>query len=922
MASVAQPETPSADGAALFLAGRMVPIEFPAQTGPYVDADPWAEVDNWRIALSDDEEAMATRYRLDGGWQEISKAYQNFELSPDAVPYRIKTLVFSKSGLLDFRPDGTVVSRRGSIESFQVDKVLSALAATEAMIEIAAEGRLDVIQEVTLDDDLVMEVVTGPTTEASAPYANLEPELYYTLRKAETTPSLPRYGLPFVLSSVAPLINSELFETDDQVYRGPFDSVFVMTGALTNVGHRYAAEGVPISVLSYYTSFNDRPEEGLPSVFYREYLSHLAFHLERDGEAWAAGIEPNVATPPALFDTQWLVQAFLDREWQMDETDLLNLPVLSPDEAANELGLSETPTKAPAFEVLKGGEESLVAAVAPNILDLFLDRAYGAEPVAILGGENPRFIFEAARSPQLTALSSRVGSGPVAPFRDSDLTLEPVTRGSFVALEPEENEAEPFFRFAENLPGRYGYISLWRGQGQVIEPSLTPRLSFEYRLRSPDPIGLELLSATGDSLAFYTLAGQVQVPSELGDPELPRIVPYQQAEEETWHEVVADLTELEAPVAEIRLAPVPYGQYFQRGSIRTEQYDLKNFRVSPDALLKVTEPSEPQDPYAQDLAALTALDEPLTEPEIALLQEGLDDSRRTVRLTALDVAARLNPEQPIEALLANARSANPETAYMGSRALARIDDPAAEAAWKSMVEGGPFNHNRRFAAEFMVERPFPNMAASLNGLMASTSWRTRAAGVKAVGAIDTRAASLIEITMLQEIDPRIRLLVAQNADVNLDLVARRLLFTAVNDPSEWVRLASYRALLASAIDQYRTEALRGVRAPTYFVKSRLLESMIDEPREEHREALRLAVVDPDPRVRALALKGFSAQPGEVSVEEVANTLTDENEEVLAALLELAMNKNLTLPPEIIERLTESESPNISDAAKQLEAVQP
>ncbi|MFW5697436.1 MAG: hypothetical protein ACOCX1_02620, partial [Fimbriimonadaceae bacterium] len=611
----------------------------------------------------------------------------------------------------------------------------------------------------------------------------------------------------------------------------------------------------------------------------------------------------------------------VNREWQIEDTDLLSLPVLSPEEAANEFDLAEAAVGSTSFDVLQSDDDRLVAAVSPNILDLFLDRAYGAEPLAIVQGDQPRFIFEAAPSPQLTALSSTVGSGPVAPLDGATLTLAPVTHGSFVEQEPEQEEAEPFHRFAENLAGRYGYVSLWRGEGQVIEPSITPRLAFEYRLRSPGSVGLEMLSATGDVLAFYILAGQLLVPTELADPDLPPIVDFRKEEQETWHEAVVDLTELEAPVAEIRLAPLPYSQLYQRG-IRMEQYDLKNFRISTDDQLAVTEPSTLDDPEAEDLKALTALDDPLTESEIALLLERLDDSRRVVRLTALDVAARLKPVEAVEALLANARSANPEIAYLGSRALASMPDAAAEAAWKSIVESGPFDHNQRFAAEFMVERPFPNMAASLNGLMASPSWRTRAAGVKAVGAIDTRAASLIEITMLQEIDPRIRLLVAQNADAELDLVARRLLFTAVNDPSEWVRLASYRTLLGSSLEQYRDEAVRGVRAPTYFVKSRLLESMIDEPKEEHREALRLAVVDQDPRVRALALRGFSAQPGEVSVEEVANTLTDDNEQVIAALLELARKKNLTLPPEVIERLSQSQDPAISDTAKQFEAVRP
>jgi hypothetical protein len=164
--------------------------------------------------------------------------------------------------------------------------------------------------------------------------------------------------------------------------------------------------------------------------------------------------------------------------------------------------------------------------------------------------------------------------------------------------------------------------------------------------------------------------------------------------------------------------------------------------------------------------------------------------------------------------------------------------------------------------------------------------------------MESEQASVVASATLggAEPDPAVRFAIVSKPRPESGLFARRLLFAAVNDESEWVRTASYLALIDSVIDEIRNDALRGVRDPSVGVRLAVLKAMEERKRDHYRPALRIAVVDAEPIVRAAALRAFASQPGEVTLAEVQNTVGDTSPLVKRALQELAKAKGLQIPP--------------------------
>ena len=149
--------------------------------------------------------------------------------------------------------------------------------------------------------------------------------------------------------------------------------------------------------------------------------------------------------------------------------------------------------------------------------------------------------------------------------------------------------------------------------------------------------------------------------------------------------------------------------------------------------------------------------------------------------------------------------------------------------------------------------------------------------------------------LMTEPDPVVKAEIARRADTDIDLVARRMLFVAVNDPSEVVRASAYARLIDAKDAGIQAEALKGVKDDSPSIRIYLLDVMRQRAKEHYRAALRSAVVDSDPRVRAMALRAFATQPGPVDPDEVRNAFSDPDPIVKKALEELAKAKGFPVP---------------------------
>ncbi len=173
------------------------------------------------------------------------------------------------------------------------------------------------------------------------------------------------------------------------------------------------------------------------------------------------------------------------------------------------------------------------------------------------------------------------------------------------------------------------------------------------------------------------------------------------------------------------------------------------------------------------------------------------------------------------------------------------------------------------------------------------------------------------MAFLQEVDPAVRLAATQAADSSQEYVCNKLLYSAVNDPSDAVRAWSNFKLTQSPIPNFKREGYKGVRDDGRFARMILLEQLAAHPSDEHRNALRLAVADTDPEVRALALKAFASIPGGVAADEVSNTFEDHDPGVQYALVELALGKKLALPKKTLDELRASPNQKVASKAKEL-----
>jgi hypothetical protein len=171
--------------------------------------------------------------------------------------------------------------------------------------------------------------------------------------------------------------------------------------------------------------------------------------------------------------------------------------------------------------------------------------------------------------------------------------------------------------------------------------------------------------------------------------------------------------------------------------------------------------------------------------------------------------------------------------------------------------------------------------------------------MKSLNLFDSEKAAVVASATLStgDPDPLVRYTIVSKARPGSELYARRVLWAAVNDESEWVRAASYLSLIDSPIAEFREQALRGVRVDSVAVKLALLRAMERDPKDHYRSALRFAVVDSQAVVRALALRAFAVQSGEVALAEIQNTLNDPSPLVHSALVYLAAKKGLQLPPQ-------------------------
>ncbi len=816
------------------LAGREVPIVFP--TGP-VSVPPLARtvsVGARTFAVLEDGQIGPL---LDpDGWSAVARAYETSKAVSDRAPFAVKVLVFTRSFAMDRGADGVVHQRRAALTDEDTTTVLGSVALLKALTEAATGGALAVRVDVEIDEDPVVDLI-DPSERPWTPEARGSGRPV-TLA---TPPDSDFFGPGFVARAVAPRINDGPFEADGGSYVGPYDSVIVVHAGMTHDAPTFTVDSLPVTLIPFFGFSRRTATEALPVQLLEVVRHHIGLRA-------GASFQP-VLTGAALPLTPGLgVPAVL--------ASLARQPRVGP--------LVLSPVARGALTPAQDGRVDVRA-------DLALALGPGEAPQWVPGSDGVR--LRRPTLPEDTLTATTQAARQAGPLAVGDLAWRRV----------EDAQRGPVDQVTKSAGVARGGVALpWEGPSEAA--GLT--LQAWVRVDKDESWAFNVYDALGALRTSVVISGRFGVPAEV-DLGQGRFVRSPVAAADEWREVSVPLLE-GGPVGRIEVGAPAYGDRRERTTAGDASIWVAGLTIRPTDAVSTPEPTP------SPLAPLKAFTEPLTDEQWGDVERVLRATENETRLTGLSVFWRVRDPRALPILSEYAGSGFPNLAWSAVRALDHQGTPEALARLREIVERGPFETNRRFAAETFVRRPEPAMAASLL-LMTSPSWNARFEGLRALGAIPaTNAQILLSATLTTEPDAAARAQACRSAAADVEIVSRKLLYLAVNDPSQWVRTISLTKLVDSKVEAVRDEALR-TRDEAPSVRLALMAHMAASPKEHYRPALRLGVADPEPAVRAAALTALAAAPGPVTVEEVANVLRDPDPAVKSALRALAAKKGLTLP---------------------------
>ncbi|MBX3120307.1 MAG: HEAT repeat domain-containing protein [Fimbriimonadaceae bacterium] len=875
----------------------------------------------------DGQGRVVARVRGNGSWSDFAERAQKAKArqSPSNPAWRIKAFVLTRSDLLETHADGMLRARQGSLESPQLQRTLSALSLLAALIETTTDGALRPQIELQIDADSAPENA----------YAGSKP-----------------YGSAFLTEYLEARINGAGYIAEDRAYRGPYDSIFVIHSGLVQDTARAVVNDSPSWSLPYYSpdcggtaqemaaylfSLWNRdvlsalskhgyatptdadflgPEESLrvrgmapvPAMIYAmppggwgkltsrvepksaDYAAHATKTYQAEGKAWA-----DVRTSP-LDHLPWL-QGRVE----------LNRTLGLSSAWSNEVGVK--PYTQASFTLGHGSDQYVF--VDLPFADLFgshFASAAKARVLALYG--DPVFkriyvVFKTAKFgdnlPEVSLLTLPGFSfGP-------DVVAAPPAEvpviGNVIASREKDAEHGDVWRLDLKPNPWIARLDLVPA-GAKIDLVANPFLNLALRATEVEPwtIGLYTQGASRPSARISLFMALPEPVETAGSERIPtKYVPGMVKTD--WNKVSIDLRQiLDATtlsrITQIRIETDPRTSCFEP--------------IQPAATLRIAKPTLSASATANDLQAVPGLPDPNATDANPLarlsyilrtrnwtdataqanLLKLLEDTDDTVRLNACNVFTRFTLAGSEATLGKAVRSISTRIADVAIKALAFQNTPEAWLILGSALENGPFEFTKASAAKMLATRKDPKLAGTINRLYASNDWRVRRAGVEALQSLPNNEPAVAAMAFLQEEDPSVRLAVVRGVTLPLDVIMRRLLWNAVNDSSDMVRLWSNIGLIRFGKPKEMSEGYKGVRDDSRIVRLRLVQYIEKHPIEAARDALRLAIADVDPEVRAAALDAFIKMPDPFRIEDVQSASTDTDPRVKAAYQRLLKARGL------------------------------
>lgn len=949
------------------IGGRDVPATVPGEPGPLTDGARTLTVGEDKYLVSP-EGRFIRRFRASGGWSEVREGYAAAKalITPLTPEWRVKVFVLPRTDILDVAPDGLARIRRATMEASEIAHVNESLARFAAMAEASGRGKIRIKVDVEVDHDPAYDF-------AGVKQGNPRPNVYAP------------YGPQHWEEYLRPRINGGLFEAEDRVYRGPYDSVFVVHSGLTVSSPRFFVNDSLVVPIAFYAEGLPLGREALANALFDGWTQQLGFAAFKCGyingpnlgfnaptpaeqsQGWRVHFSPDSMFTGSMWGSvfardeatteQYLARSSTEepspRDWaDVSDNPFAKLPRLTLDQLAQRMGaksLSYDLAKGQVF-VSEGVEQPDVSGSSANnawtpwveasvvlyygngtrqltLVNPLYTELFGkglpasAEPKALgwlLVPGASFLVFDskaiAPGKPEVAMLEvpgfewkgpdpepSLLGAGQetafeLSPSAGTANSLR-ATGGMALADAQDSERGEVLSVKVLGLVRTGELVLAGRPFGPaIVDPETHPFLSFWIRPQRAEPMEVVVYPVDKPEKTVG-LFGEWPLPSEFGTfPSDP--VQLQIVNGDAWQHVVIDLRKLgTGRVSAVALRASRFVGYWPSEQALPPTVLLDDIKITktapgPETAHLQTSMPAPDAASADRVARALFAAQATDATDKAVLTPLLRDGNDLVRLNAARAFQRIKHLEAEPGLVECLKSIEPRIAEAAVQALAFQGTPTAWEQVERAVRSGPFDYTRLFATQALATRKDPKDVATFSLMLTSRSAHGRRAGAEAIGPIAKGQQQLVLMAFLVELDPSVRLAATRGADMSVEDVCKRVLWSAVNDPSDEVRAWSCMRLIQSGTAKYVNEGLKGVRDESLGMRRRLLQLMRAHPLEAHRPALRIAVADVSPTVRADALRAFSALPGEVKPEEIENTLNDPDPRVKAALTELRKAKGV------------------------------
>jgi HEAT repeat protein len=450
----------------------------------------------------------------------------------------------------------------------------------------------------------------------------------------------------------------------------------------------------------------------------------------------------------------------------------------------------------------------------------------------------------------------------------------------------------------------------YRGGGAALALDLSkvdlaqePILTFSAKTDAKDPLAIRF---RGASDSYWVSLGR-----DLAVTDSQREAEANFKNDGAWHLVRIDLAAISKKLGGI-----------QSLSVEPPLGALVNSRLRPptielrlDGFATTTGSADYLGPRTPNLNSTDPLERAAAVPKATApeLINALADPDRSVKATALLAYQKQKAPLAEPALIEASMSIDPQLAALAIPALVNQDTEISRAAVRNALKNGLTDRVRAAAALALAESKDPKLAGDIMILLANRSWQTREASVRALAQLPGLESGIIRLSYLQQVEPRIKLAATISADPTREYDMRKVQWSAVNEPSDLVRLISLEKLIQAAEPAFRADGYKGVRDDSTWVRQELLAWMGANPAEAHRPAISLGLADSHASVRAAALRALARQATPLTLADLTTATTDRYPVVQIAVLEVANQNKITLPESAINLYKASLDPMVGQA---------